>query len=41
MVSVILDNLASGLSPGEIMKSYPSLTQEDIDAAVAFAAAPG
>lgn len=38
MVSVILDNLASGLGQDEILKSYPSLTRPDIDAAVAYAA---
>ena len=38
MVSVVLDNLASGLSPEEILKSYPSLTRQDIDAAVGYAA---
>jgi len=38
MVSVILDNLAAGVSPEEILKSYPSLSTEDIQAAVAYAA---
>jgi uncharacterized protein (DUF433 family) len=38
MVSVVLDNLAAGLSPGEILRSYPSLTQEAIQAAIAYAA---
>ncbi len=38
MVSVILDNLAAGLSHEEIMKSYPSLTRPDIDAAMAYMA---
>jgi uncharacterized protein (DUF433 family) len=38
MVSVILDNLASGLSPDEILLSYPSLVIEDIHAALAYAA---
>ena len=37
-VSVVLDNLASGLSPSEIAASYPSLTKEAIQAAVAYAA---
>ena len=37
-VSVILDNLAAGLSPEEILRSYPSLTLEDIRAATAYAA---
>lgn len=38
MVSVILDNLAVGLSADEIIESYPSLTEEDIRAAVAYGA---
>lgn len=38
MVSVILDNLASGLNQEEILKSYPSLTRQDIAAAMAYAA---
>ncbi|MCL4704153.1 DUF433 domain-containing protein [bacterium] len=40
MVSVILDNLAAGMSEEEILRSYSSLTREDIDAAMAFAAEP-
>jgi len=36
MVSVILDNLAVGKSYDEIMNSYPSLTVEDIRAAIAY-----
>lgn len=38
MVSVILDNLAEGVSEEEILKSYPSLRFEDIKAAIAYAA---
>ncbi len=38
MVSIILDNLAEGVSEIEIAKSYPSLTIEDIKAAIAYAA---
>ena len=37
-VSVVLDNLAAGVSREEILKSYPSLKPEDIDACVAYAA---
>lgn len=37
MVSVILDNLAAGISEDEILKSYPSLKPEDIKAAIAYA----
>jgi len=39
MVSVVLDNLAAGLAPEEITRSYPPLTPEDIRACVAYAAA--
>ena len=38
MVSVILDNLAEGVSEEEILKSYPSLKPEDIKAAISYAA---
>jgi uncharacterized protein (DUF433 family) len=38
MVSVILDNLAEGVSEEEILKSYPSLNTEDIKAAISYAA---
>lgn len=38
MVSVVLDNLAAGLSYTEILKSYPSLTEADIQATIAYAA---
>jgi len=37
-VSVILDNLAAGLSLDEIMRSYPSLSREAIQAAISYAA---
>jgi uncharacterized protein (DUF433 family) len=38
MVSVILDNLAAGLSQEEILESYPSLTPAALSAALAYAA---
>ena len=38
MVSVILDNLADGLSPEQIVDEYPPLTPDDIRAAIAYAA---
>ena len=38
MVTVILDNLAEGLSPEEIVTEYPPLTIEDVQAAIAYAA---
>jgi uncharacterized protein (DUF433 family) len=37
-VSVILDNLAEGLTPDEIVTDYPPLTLIDIRAAIAYAA---
>lgn len=37
-VSVVLDNLAAGLSPEEILDSYPSLSREAIQAALAYGA---
>lgn len=37
-VSVILDNLAAGLTDSEIVSSYPSLSIEDIRAAAAYGA---
>jgi uncharacterized protein (DUF433 family) len=39
MVSVILDNLADGLTPEDIVAEYPPLTLEDVRAAIAYAAA--
>jgi len=36
--SVVLDNLAAGLATDEILKSYPSLSAQAIQAAIAFAA---
>ncbi len=38
MVSVILDNLAARVSQAEILQSYPTLTSEDIFAAISYAA---
>ena len=38
MVSVILDNLAANVSIEEILQSYPSLTNEDVQAAISYAA---
>lgn len=38
MVSVVLDNLAEGLSAAEIVEEYPPLTLEDVQAAVGYAA---
>ena len=41
MVSVVLDNLAAGLTPNEIIRSYPSLDHEAVQAAIAYAAELG
>ena len=38
LVSVILDNIASGIARSEILASYPALRPGDIDAALAYAA---
>jgi len=38
MVSVVLDNLAAGLTPTDIITSYPSLQPEDVAAAMSYAA---
>jgi len=37
MISVILDNLAAGVRPEEIVRSYPPLTLDDISAALGYA----
>jgi uncharacterized protein (DUF433 family) len=38
MVSVVLDNVAAGLTKEEILRSYPTLTREAIQAALTYAA---
>ena len=38
MVSVVLDNLAAGLTSDEIIHSYPSLSHEAVQAALQYAA---
>jgi len=38
MVSVILDNLAARVPREEILSSYPTLTDADIQAAISYAA---
>lgn len=37
-VSLIVDNLAEGLSEAELLSAYPQLTPQDIRAALAYAA---
>ena len=38
LVSVVLDNLASGASAEEIVKSYPSVSREAVQASIGYAA---
>ena len=38
MVSVIVDNIAAGVSHQDILRSYPALIEADIEAALAYAA---
>jgi uncharacterized protein (DUF433 family) len=38
MASVVLDNLAAGVSVEDMLKSYPSLSRESVQAAIAYAA---
>jgi uncharacterized protein (DUF433 family) len=38
MVSVVLDNLAAGLSTAEVVRSHPSLSREAVQAAITYAA---
>ena len=37
-IAIILDGLAEGLSPDEIISHYPQLSSDDIHAALAYAA---
>ena len=37
-IAVILDGLAEGLTPAELLDHYPHLTLDDIHAALAYAA---
>lgn len=38
MVAVVLDNLADGMTPEEIVSQYPPLTLDDVRAAMGYAA---
>jgi len=38
MVSIVLDNIAAGVPRQDILRSYPGLTEADIEAALAYAA---
>jgi uncharacterized protein (DUF433 family) len=37
MASVVLDNLAAGQSPDDILQLYPTLRREDLTAVMAYA----
>lgn len=37
-VEIILEKMAAGLTPEDLLRSYPRLTAEDISAALLFAA---
>jgi uncharacterized protein (DUF433 family) len=38
LVSVVLDNLADGMTEDDVLRSYPTLTREAVRAAIAYAA---
>jgi uncharacterized protein (DUF433 family) len=38
MVSVVIDNVAAGVTRDDILQAYPALHPADIDAALAYAA---
>ncbi len=38
MASVVLDNLAAGQSSDDVLRLYPTLTRDDVVAAMAYAA---
>ena len=38
MVAVVLDNIAAGVTTDELLKSYPTLSAEGIQAALEYAA---
>ena len=37
-VSVVLDNLAQGVEKAELLRTYPSIKSEDVDACIEYAA---
>ena len=41
MVSVVLDCLAAGMTPEQIVTDYPGLDLADVEACLAYAAAEG
>ena len=38
LVSTVLDNLVAGLAPEEIIRSYPSVSDDGVRAAICYAA---
>ena len=38
LVTAVLDNLAAGLNAEEIVRSYPSVTRDSVQAAICYAA---
>lgn len=38
LVTTVLDNLAAGLNAEDIVRSYPSVTRESVQAAICYAA---
>ncbi len=38
LVSTVLDNMAAGLDAEEVLRSYPSITRESVQATVCYAA---
>ena len=38
LVSAVIDNIAAGIARSEILQSYPTLKEADIDAALSYAA---
>ena len=38
MVSVVVENLAAGIGIEELLRSYPSLAAQDVQASIAYAA---
>ena len=37
LVAIVLDNLAAGLAMDELLRSYPTLTVDDVRAALSYA----
>jgi uncharacterized protein (DUF433 family) len=38
LVSALVDNVAAGVTRAEILSNYPTISEQDIDAALAYAA---